>query len=111
MDATFFPAIQILVALGGITGVHLAAFVIFGLIMLRKIDSVKNDLEAKITGVRTEITEVKAQIRELKTNDIAHVADGVSEIAFILKGHRVFSEDEAAHVKDLLQPRRSQESE
>jgi hypothetical protein len=108
MDATF---IQILAALGGITGLQLAVLVILWLLMMRKFDSVKNDLEAKITGVRTEITEVKSQIRDLKTNDIAHVADGVSEIAFILKGHRVFSEDEAEHVKDLLQPRRSQESE
>ncbi|MDR1741791.1 MAG: hypothetical protein LBR38_08140, partial [Synergistaceae bacterium] len=77
-----------------------------------KITGVNNSLDGKITGVKTElkteIAEVKTQIRELKTNDIAHVADGVSEIAFLLKGHNVFSEDEATRVKDILQLQRGQ---
>ncbi|MDR1740696.1 MAG: apolipoprotein A1/A4/E family protein, partial [Synergistaceae bacterium] len=64
-----------------------------------KIDDVKNSLNAKIDDVKGDLND---RVDELKMNDLAHVAQGISEIAFLLVKRGVLSQDEAEHVKDIV---------
>ncbi|MDR1741148.1 MAG: hypothetical protein LBR38_04800 [Synergistaceae bacterium] len=72
-----------------------------------KIDIVALDIRYQMNmmegRLNARISDVEGRIDELKWNDIAHVAAGVSEIAFLLKQRGVLSQDEAEHVRDVVQ--------
>ncbi|MDR1740259.1 MAG: hypothetical protein LBR38_00205 [Synergistaceae bacterium] len=71
-------------------------------LMEAKFEKKLADMEARLNA---KIADMEKRIAELKMNDIAHVARGISEIAFLLVQRGVLSQDEAEHVRDVVEGR------
>ncbi|MDR1741149.1 MAG: hypothetical protein LBR38_04805 [Synergistaceae bacterium] len=117
--------IQALAALGGITGLQLAALVILGLILLRRIDSVRNELKTDITSVehkvdlvraelkadiadvrselKTDIAGVRTDMDMLRTNDLEHLKNFDKAIVFLLSKDKNLDAKDVAYVKSLTE--------